>query len=120
ENAEFAIVSIGSICGSIKDVIDEEKDVGLIRIRSLRPFPYEDLKESLKNIKGVAVIEKDISVGLGGCLWSEIGLLYKSENLYSCIVGLGGRDVRKEEIKKIVKNLKENKLERINWIGTMI
>lgn len=118
KNAEFAIVSLGSICGTIKDVIDEEENVGLIRIKSLRPFPYEDLKESLKNIKDVAVIEKDVSVGFGGVLWGEI--LSVTKQAYSCIAGLGGRDVKKDEIKKVIKNLKQGKLKRINWIGAKI
>lgn len=120
EGAKFAIISFGSICGTIKDVIDEEEDVGLIRVKTLRPFPYDDLKDALKGIQRVAVIEKDVSVGLGGVLWSETGLVYNSDNLYSCIAGLGGRDIRKEEIKEIIKNLRANKLERINWIGVKI
>lgn len=119
ENADYVIISMGSVCGTIKDVIDKHKDVGLIRVISFRPFPSEELKGVLKDAKGIAVIEKDVSIGIGGALWIEVrGIVNNPNNLYSCIAGLGGRDVRKEGIENIIERLKKGKLDEINWIKT--
>lgn len=118
KNADYVIASIGSVCGTIKDVIDKHKDVGLIRVISFRPFPSEELKRTLKDAKGIAVIEKDVSIGIGGALWSEVrGIVNNPNNVYSCIVGLGGRDTKKEYVENIIERLKNGKLDEVNWIG---
>jgi len=121
KNAEYLIVSMGSVCGNIKDVIDKHNDVGLIRIISFRPFPSEELRRAMKDAKGTAVIEKDVSIGMGGALWSEVrGIVNNPDNVYSCIAGLGGRDVKKEDIENITEWLKKKKLKEVNWINTSI
>ncbi len=119
KNADYVIISMGSVCGTIKNVIDKHKDVGLIRVISFRPFPSEELKRVLKDAKGIAVIEKDVSIGIGGALWSEMrGIVNNPNNVYSCIAGLGGRDIIKEDIENIIERLKNGKLDEINWIKT--
>jgi len=123
KNAEYIIVSIGSVCGTIKDVIDKHNDVGLVRVISFRPFPSDELRKVLNNsnIKGIVVIEKDVSIGIGGALWSEVrGIVNNPNNVYSCIAGLGGRDIRKEDIEHIINRLKDEKLDKINWINCNI
>ncbi|OQX18047.1 MAG: pyruvate ferredoxin oxidoreductase [Candidatus Altiarchaeales archaeon A3] len=121
KSAEYIIVSIGSVCGTIKDVIDKHKDVGLIRVISFRPFPSEELKQVLKDVKGIAVIEKDVSIGIGGALWSEVrGFVNNPDKVYSCIAGLGGRDIKKEDIENIIEQLKNGKLDEINWVNANI
>jgi len=123
DDAEIALIALGSVAGTIKDVIDESKEkVGLIKIMCFRPFPKEELIKALKNISSVAVIEKDISMGLGeGAVFSELkGILYAKKNVHpkimNAIVGLGGRDVTKEHITKIIKECKKPKQEVI-WVG---
>lgn len=120
KNAEYLIVAMGSVCGTIKDVVDKHEDVGLIRIISFRPFPSEELKIALKEkgVKGIAVIDKDVSIGIGGALWSEIKGIFN--NAFCCIAGLGGRDIREKDIENIIKQLKEGKLKEINWINSEI
>src|SRR5208337_1034208 len=67
EDAETVIVAMGSICGTVKDTIDdlraEGKKVGLLKIRVFRPFPSEDVANALKGAKHVAVLDKNISLG---------------------------------------------------------
>jgi len=123
KNAEYIIISIGSVCGTIKDVIDKHNDVGLVRVISFRPFPSDELRKVLNNsnIKGIVVIEKDVSIGIGGALWSEVrGIVSNPNQVYSCIAGLGGRDIRKEDIENIINRLKDKKLNDVNWINCNI
>ncbi len=112
DDAEILLVSLGSIVGTIKDAVDvlrkEGIKVGLVKIRSYRPFPVEALKEALKDASVVAVIEKDVSVGYQSALLTDIkGALYNTSirvPIVGFAVGLGGRDVAMKQIRKIVEN----------------
>ena len=108
EDAETAIVAMGSVCGTIKDAIDEMrasgKKVGLVRIRVFRPFPAEDITKALSKVKRVAVLDKNISLGAKGATALEIkdAMYGKTTPVLNYIIGLGGRDVRKRDIAAIV------------------
>jgi pyruvate ferredoxin oxidoreductase alpha subunit len=108
DDAETVIVAMGSICGTTKDAIDEMraagKKVGLLKVRVFRPFPTEELAKALAGAKRIAVLDKNISLGSKGALALEIkDALYGSRvPVYDYIIGLGGRDVRKRDIKEIV------------------
>jgi pyruvate ferredoxin oxidoreductase alpha subunit len=108
DDAETAIVAVGSICGTTKDAIDEMrnegKKVGLLKIRVFRPFPTEDVAKALAHVKRVAVLDKNISLGAKGAVALEVkDALYNSGiPVKDYIIGLGGRDVRKKDIKAIV------------------
>jgi len=108
EDAETAIVAMGSICGTIKDAIDEMraegKKVGLLKIRVFRPFPTDEIAQALAKVKRIAVLDKNISLGAKGAVALEIrDALYGSGiPVKGYILGLGGRDVRKKDIKEIV------------------
>ncbi|OQB08992.1 MAG: Pyruvate synthase subunit PorA [Candidatus Omnitrophica bacterium ADurb.Bin205] len=114
KDAERVIVAMGSVCGTIKDVIDElrkkGKKVGLLKVTSLRPFPSSHIYEALKNATKVAVIDRALSLGSFAPLASEIkavffGKVKKPKVISSFIVGLGGRDITRESIKEIFRLL---------------
>ena len=117
EDADVALIALGSICGTIKDAIDEMRDaglkVGLLKIRALRPFPADDLKQALAGIKKIAVVEKNLSPG--SRMLGAVGLEVKdaindsSVSVLSYVTGLGGRDIRKQDIRAIVDACKEGK-----------
>lgn len=125
ENAEIVLVTMGSVSGTLKEIIDSEDNVGLLRIRLYRPLPKEEILDLLKDAKVVSVIEKDVSVGIGeGALYSEIkGMLYPSDinpKTLGFIIGLGGRDVTLESVKEIVslsKKAKDGQVKEVSWIG---
>lgn len=108
EDAETVIVAMGSICGTVKDTIDEMraegKKVGLLKIRVFRPFPSEDVAKALSKAKRVAVLDKNISLGAKGAMALEIkDAMYGSTvPVYDYIIALGGRDVRKKDIREVV------------------
>lgn len=119
DDAEIIIVAMGSVCGTIKDVIDslreEGEKVGLLKIRVFRPFPREQIKEVLENGSKVAVIDKNISFGMGGVLYSNIKAKTNAD-VYGFIAGLGGRDITTEYVREIVEKTK-NPTREIEWIG---
>ncbi|MDO5720761.1 MAG: transketolase C-terminal domain-containing protein [Actinomycetaceae bacterium] len=99
EDAETIIVALGSVLGTIKDVVDKRRDkgekIGVLGITSFRPFPAEAVREVLKNTERFIVLEKAFSVGIGGivsshCRGAMRGLRFTCHEL---IAGLGGRNI---------------------------
>ena len=119
DDAEIIIVAMGSVCGTIKDVIDSLRDegekIGLLKIRVFRPFPREEIKQVLENGSKVAVIDKNISFGMGGVPYNNIKAKTNAE-AYGFIAGLGGRDITTEYVREIVEKTK-NPTREIEWIG---
>ncbi|MDD1672736.1 MAG: pyruvate ferredoxin oxidoreductase [Methanomicrobiales archaeon] len=107
DDADTALVAMGSVCGTIKDAIDElrseGKKVGLVRLRTYRPFPTMELKKALDGVSRVAVLDRNISLGSKGAVGLEVkDALYGSGIVVlDYIVGLGGRDIRKKDIAAI-------------------
>ncbi len=121
------IIAMGSMVGTIKETIDtSRKKAGVLKLRTFRPFPAQELKKIIKDLnpKNIAVLDKSISLGQMGPLASEVKALFQSPiphlktsrchpNIQSFVVGLGGRDITRDKIKKIIKSVEE-KQEDIN------
>ncbi|MEL7671786.1 pyruvate synthase subunit PorA [Methanobacterium sp.] len=121
DDAEVIIIAMGSLCGTIKAVIDnmrkEGHKVGLLRVIAFRPFPKEDIYNAIKNADRVAVLDKNISLGIGGVLFNEIKAKMDVD-ARGFILGLGGRDVSNEDIRNIIEITKNStESDTINWIG---
>lgn len=106
DDAELVFVMIGSFATKAKAAVDALRRagtaVGLMRPLLLRPFPRDRIREILAGKRGVAVIDQNLSMGMGGVLYSEIasalhGLPDAPRVMNSFIGGLGGRDIRAEE-----------------------
>lgn len=116
EDAERAIVIIGSSAGTAKEAVNllraQGEKVGLIKIRVFRPFPMEELAIALRGIKAVAIMDKaDSFSACGGPLFAETrSACYGMDDapmMINYVYGLGGRDVRVEDIAYVYKELDE-------------
>ncbi len=118
--AENVIVTMGTLAETIESIIEKDKirDIGIVRIKSFRPFPIDELKKSLAGAKSVGVAEKDVSLGIGGALWSEIRAFVNAP-VSNFICGLGGRDVTESDIKNIFESIRKKK-EGIFWVGSKL
>lgn len=114
KDAEKVIVAMGSVCGTIKDVVDElrskGKKVGLLKIVTYRPFPCLQIYEALRAIPKVAVLDRAVSLGSFAPLACEIKAVFfgkkkKPSVISSFVVGLGGRDITRDSIKEIFSML---------------
>jgi pyruvate ferredoxin oxidoreductase alpha subunit len=107
DDAETILIAMGSVCGTIKDVVDSQrkqgKKVGLLKIVSYRPFPKQAIKKALDSAKNIGVIDKDISLGSDGALYSEVKSVISSDKKISgFIAGLGGRDIKAKTVEEII------------------
>lgn len=106
--AEFVVVTMSSVSGIVKDVVDDLRSKGIkagcLKIRLFRPFPHKAVCEALKNAKGVAVLDRSMSFGAMPPLYSEIKNCFIG-NIQSYVFGLGGRDIQKQAVFDIFKKL---------------
>ncbi len=131
EDAEYAVVALGSTCGTAREAIDslreQGKKVGLLKMRCFRPFPRESVIKALSPLKGVAVLDRSVSFGgFGGPLFTEIrSALYDAPSrplIINFFYGLGGRDIYPEDIEKALGKIEEvakvGKIEQhIDYLG---
>lgn len=107
DDAETVIIALGSVLGTIKDVIDERRangeKIGALGIVSFRPFPVDAVYEALKNAKRFITIEKAFSVGIGGIVASHIRSATRDLQIenWEVIAGLGGRPITKRSLHKL-------------------
>ncbi len=114
EDAEEALVLIGSTAGTAKAAVDalrtQGKKVGLVKLRVFRPFPAEELAQALSHCKAVAVMDKSEGFSAcGGPIFAETrSALYDLEHrpkLINVVYGLGGRDVSTGDIAALYQRL---------------
>lgn len=124
EDADAVIITLGTIYGLVKDTVDDlraqGKKVGAIRLRYIRPFPNEELATALQNVKAVGVLEKDISFGNEGTVYTNVNSALVKANLHKVtsnyIAGLGGRNIEKEQIVECFEALL-NGTHEIKFVG---
>jgi pyruvate ferredoxin oxidoreductase alpha subunit len=115
EDAEIVFFMLGSFATKGMDAVDRLRDagwkVGLVRPRLVRPWPADALRRTLCAVRGVAVIDQNLSMGMGGILHGELAAaLYGAPDapvLASFVGGLGGRDISPEEFFEIAAVTKQ-------------
>jgi pyruvate/2-oxoacid:ferredoxin oxidoreductase alpha subunit len=123
DDAEYILLSMGAIGAESKVAIDEMQKkgikIGLARVRTFRPFPKEKIVK-LSRQADLIVIDRNISVGSEGALFSEVkaALYDKSDaKVYGFIAGLGGKDVPYYDVEIICKKAIDGKAKGYEWYG---
>ncbi len=130
DDAQIAIVAMGSTAGTTKVVVDELRKngvkAGLIKPRVFRPFPKEELAEALKNVKAIAVMDRSDSMNAQeGPLCVEVkAALFDADikvPVLNYIYGLGGREIKLEDINFVYNELTDavsgKSKNRISYLG---
>jgi pyruvate/2-oxoacid:ferredoxin oxidoreductase alpha subunit len=110
DDADTVVVSMGTTASTVRDVVDAARArgqrVGSLRVRMLRPFPEDLLRKELDGRARIAVIDRDLSPGLGGILWGELrGCLTRPAIVQNYIMGLGGGDIRPQHVEAVLDDL---------------
>jgi pyruvate/2-oxoacid:ferredoxin oxidoreductase alpha subunit len=126
DDAEIVLVTVGATTSTarfvVKSMREEGKKVGLLKLRVVRPFPFEVLRKALLGKKKVAVVDRNISFGYHGAFFQEIkSALYgfpDAPKIFGYIAGLGGRDITPDLLKEIVEDVEEREeAPEIIWKG---
>ncbi|MEW8006038.1 MAG: pyruvate ferredoxin oxidoreductase [gamma proteobacterium symbiont of Clathrolucina costata] len=122
EDAETIIVTLGSVIGTIADVIDTMRDaghkIGAISLRCYRPFPKELLRNALLECQRVVVFEKCLAVGMGGIVANNVRMSTRglSTPVYTVIGGLGGRPITRKSLTDMFERAMQDDLEETSFL----
>lgn len=112
DDAEYALVTIGSMTGAAKDAVDEARDrdqrVGLLKVKTFRPFPVQAIVRALGNVKAIGVVDRSVSFGWNcGPLYQDmLGALYHAPTkiaAMSFIGGLAGADMTTDHFSRVIE-----------------
>ena len=117
QDADFVLVTLGSVSGLCRDVADELREegvrAGVLRIRYLRPFPVREVAEALRGAKSAGVLEKDVSFGYAGAVHINVCSALFSEGLAlpvcNRIAGLGGANISRSDVRRVFDDIAEGK-----------
>lgn len=122
DDAETIIVTLGSVIGTIADVIDTMRDaghkIGAISLRCYRPFPKELLRNALLECQRVVVFEKCLAVGMGGIVANNVRMSTRglSTPVYTVIGGLGGRPITRMSLTDLFERAMQDDLEETSFL----
>jgi len=128
DDAEVVLVAAGSVASTAKDVVDSLRAkgtrAGLARIRSFRPFPYDEFKVLGGKVDGLAVLDRSYTFGATGAMFTEVkaavGSSQKRPVMKDYIAGLGGRDITPKVIEKIFEDIlmhrKRDEETEVEWV----
>ena len=121
EDAETVIMALGSVLGTIKDVVDELSakgaSIGVLGIITFRPFPFDAVRDALKNAKRVVVIEKAFSIGIGGIVSENVkDAVSGNTPIYTVIAGLGGRPITKSSLQALFQQSFNDALDPLTFL----
>ena len=122
EGAETVVIALGSVLGTIKDVVDEMQakgqKIGVLGITSFRPFPLDAIREALKGKKRVVVLEKCFAVGLGGIVSTNVRMALDGtgQEVRTVVAGLGGRAITMSSLHKLFADALAGKLEPLTFL----
>ena len=124
EDADCILITLGSISGLVREIVDKLRKngekVGLLKIRYMRPFPNEEIAQAVKNAKAVAVLEKDISFGNEGAVYTNVNSALQKSGINiptsNYIGGLGGKNISPQEIENIFAEMKSG-ISDIKFLG---
>jgi pyruvate ferredoxin oxidoreductase alpha subunit len=117
EGAETIVVALGSVLGTIEDVVDELRDQGLkigaLGITCFRPFPLDEIREALADADRVIVVERAFAVGVGGIVGQNVRLALAGVPpvVYDVVAGLGGRAVTRRSLLALIEEVQEGWIE---------
>ena len=117
DDAETIVVALGSVLGTIEDVVDELREqgvkIGVVAIKCFRPYPLDEVREALRNARRIVVIEKAFAVGAGGIVGQNVRLALSGleSTVYDVVAGLGGRPITKRSLQALFADVLAERLE---------
>ena len=122
EDAETIIVALGSVMGTIEEVVDDlreqGKPIGALAIKSFRPFPDAEVREALAGARRVIVLEKALAVGVGGIVSADVRRALSGIALegHTVIAGLGGRAITQKSLQRLFAEAEAGGLAELSFL----
>jgi len=117
DDAETIVVALGSLLGTIEEVVDTMRDegirIGALDVKCFRPWPINEVRDGLAGADRVIVVEKAFAVGAGGIVGqnTRLALTGVPSTVYNVVAGLGGRPVTRKSLRRLFDDVLEARLE---------
>jgi pyruvate ferredoxin oxidoreductase alpha subunit len=117
EDAGIAVVALGSVLGSVKDVVDvlrnEGVRIGVVGVKCFRPWPLDEVRQALAGTERVIVLNRAFSVGSGSILGQDVRLTVagSGSTVYDVVAGLGGRPVTRASVRILIDDVIADKVD---------
>jgi pyruvate ferredoxin oxidoreductase alpha subunit len=111
EDADTVFVALGSVLGTVEDVVDELRETGhragAVGVRCFRPWPHEEIRDALGTASRVVVVERAFAVGIGGIVGQNVRLSLEGARpeVFDVVAGLGGRAVTKRSLHALANDV---------------
>jgi pyruvate ferredoxin oxidoreductase alpha subunit len=113
DDAEYIVVMAGGWCGDAKDAIDilreEGIEIGMLRLRYIRPFPVKQVE----NLDGKILVVDRANSGMRGVLGIEVASCGK--DIHNVVAGIGGMDVGVDDFVEMFKRFVDGELKKVEW-----
>lgn len=122
EGAETVVVALGSVLGTLKDVVDEVRrdghPVGVLGLTSFRPFPYDAVREALAGARRVVMLERAFAPGVGGVVQQDLrtALEGTGTQIVTVVAGLGGRPITQAGLAGIIADAENGRLGPLTFL----
>jgi pyruvate ferredoxin oxidoreductase alpha subunit len=122
EGADTIVLALGSVLGTIQDVVDELRDdgvaIGAVGLKCFRPYPLEEVRAALAGAERVIVLEKAFAVGAGGIVGQNVRLALSglAPRVHDVIAGLGGRPITKASLRSLLADALADRLGRMTFL----
>jgi pyruvate ferredoxin oxidoreductase alpha subunit len=122
EDADTIVVALGSVLGTVKDTVDEMRElgakIGVLGITCFRPWPSAAVRAALGRARRVVVLEKSLAVGLGGIVSTNVRTCYSGnpDCVHTVIAGLGGRAITRASLTRMLDTALEGRLEPLTFL----
>jgi pyruvate ferredoxin oxidoreductase alpha subunit len=122
EDAELIVVALGSVLGTVKDVVDEARErgarVGALGLTTFRPFPVDAVRSATGRLARLVVLEKAFTSGFGGVLSTDVAMAIDGgrDRISTVVAGLGGRAVTEAALRQVIEDGLAGNLERLQFL----
>jgi pyruvate ferredoxin oxidoreductase alpha subunit len=122
DDAETVVLALGSVLGTIEDVVDELREqgerVGAVGLKCFRPYPLDEVRAALAHAQRVVVLEKAFAVGAGGIVGQNVRLALSGlpVRVYDVVAGLGGRPITRASLRAMLADASADRLGRLTFL----
>ena len=122
EDADTVVLALGSVLGTIEDVVDELREqgerIGVVGLKCFRPYPLDEVRAALGHARRVIVLEKAFAVGVGGIVGQNVRLALSGlpAAVYGVIAGLGGRPITKASLHRVLREGIDDRLGHLTFL----
>jgi pyruvate ferredoxin oxidoreductase alpha subunit len=122
DDAETVVVALGSVLGTLEDVVDDLRDegesVGAVAIKTFRPWPVDEVRAALGNASRVVVLDRALGIGIGGIVVLDVRVALEGlpVEVLSAIAGLGGRPITKASLRRLILDATAGRLAKTTFV----